>query len=766
MSLNEEPHFPEGSEPSAHDPRALNRLDWMALTLVAAAVVTTPLWAGTFANIPQSSPYPVGNPFSFGGPIGMPLGLLLVALATLVTVWREWKRPVAIGAIPGLAGACVLMGGWAALSITRGFTPALSLNALACLFSVLLLGGLVSRLSRDRTALIALLGAILIGGTLVATFGLREYIEAFKQHDTAHRTFSSFVNPDFLAGYLLLTLPITLAAFVVARERMLRLLLGFGLAFQSACLLLTGSRAGVAMLLVALAAWLAFVAFAGALRRERRSIGIGLAVFALGAVLGFTPTLKRFQGTVSVTNRETGQVTTQSVAEAQGNSGEFRRRTWDGTVHMALANPLLGTGIGTYEVAYPRYAETAFTLHAHNGYLQWLGETGLPGGLFLLAALAASTAFATHTLRLQRLRLPGDEEEIEGNSYTALFGDRSLLLAGLLAGVLASLLHNLFDSDIYLVGTAVNLAAAVGLMVGLARDLAPLGTQRPRPLGREMLGGLLLLTFFLLWRSSAALGVRIHIATGEEMTSPETATQAQEAFRAAAAADPLDGDPPLYTAMLYQRMNRPEEALAALQEGVRKAPTGKALYRLGQFYAHNGDTANAITALERGWQREPRNLQLLRALAEVERRAGKIGQAAATYRQITALETMPYGKVRAVPEMVETEFAYAHAALGDLAADAGQWSEAATEYSRADRVMAEYWEKRNLLANLTSRAPEKRADLVRLYDSLFTRWQEALTHLNQPAQAAEIAARQAKVRQESEADKAEAERVTGQAPTP
>lgn len=762
-------HTPE-QEPALRHPRALNRLDWIALILLAVVIVVAPLWAGSFTNIPQSGIYPSGNPFIFGGPVGMPLSLTLVALATGLTVWREWKRPVAVGAVPGLAGACVLMGGWATLSLVRGFTPALSLNALAMLFCILLIGGLVSRLTRDRNALFALLGAVLIAGTLVATFGLREYIEFYKQHDLAHRTFSSFANPDFLAGYLLLTLPIALAAFVSVRERMLKLLLGLGLAFQSACLLLTGSRSGVAMLLVALVAWLAFVAFAGGLRRHGRAVGIGLAVFTLGALLGLTPTLSRFRGTVDVTNQQTGQVTHTSVAEAQGNSGAFRRWTWDGTVHMALSNALLGTGIGTFEVAYPRYAETAFTLHAHNGYLQWLAETGLPGGLFLLAALAASTAFATHTLRLQRIRSAEDEAEEEPD--TALFGDRSLLLAGLLAGVLAALLHNLFDSDFYLVGTAVNFAAVIGLLVGLSRDIAPLGTQRPQPLGKEMLGFTLLLALFLLWRSSAAIGVRMQIATGDEAmrrgsagdeTSAEAAAQA---FQAAAAADPLDGDPPLYLAQAQQRLRHPDEALAALQSSVRKAPTGKALYRFGQFYAATGDGASAITLLERARQREPRNPQTLHALAKALQSAGKTGQSAAVYHQITALEATPYGTVRAIPELVETEFAYAHGALGDIAADSGQWSEAAAEYERAERVMAEYWRKRKLDVN-ESRSADKKNDLLHLYDAVFTRWQETLTHLNQTGKAVEIGALQATFRRERDADQAEADRaLPPSTPTP
>ena len=67
---------------------------------------------------------------------------------------------------------------------------------------------------------------------------------------------------------------------------------------------------------------------------------------------------------------------------------------------MARANLLTGTGIGSYETAYPRYATTAFTAHAHNSFLQWTAETGLPGAILLLTVLASASAFAAYTLFL------------------------------------------------------------------------------------------------------------------------------------------------------------------------------------------------------------------------------------------------------------------------------------------------------------------------------------------------------------------------------
>ena len=477
------------------------------------------------------------------------------------------------------------MGGWATLSLVRSFTPALSLNALAMLFCVLLLGGLVSRLARDRNALFALLGAVLIGGTLVATFGLREYIEAFKTARSRAPHLLQLRQSGLSGG-----LPAAGAADHSG---------GIRLGARAHAAPAARARAGVSERLPA-ADRLPLrrgdaAGRAGRLAGARRLCGRTAPAGPRDRPRAWRSSpwercsvsrrpCRAFGATCSVTDQQTGQVTQQSVAEAQGNSGAFRRWTWDGTVHMALANPLLGTGIGTYEVAYPRYAETAFTLHAHNGYLQWLAETGIPGGFFLLAALAASTAFATHTLRLQRIRTA--EDVAEETSDNALFGDRSMLLAGLLAGVLAALLHNLFDSDFYLVGTALNFAAVIGLMVGLSRDLAPLGTQTPRPLGREMLGFTLLLAclppmaqFGHAERSDPYRHGRGGDDGGdvERLRGLSGRRRRRSAGRRSAA---------LYGAAAAESAP-PRRGACRAPESRPDAPTGKALYRLGQLYARH-----------------------------------------------------------------------------------------------------------------------------------------------------------------------------------
>jgi len=804
------PHTPRVEPPPAtapeRDPRALARLDWIALGLLAAVLLIAPLWAGFFAT-PSFSPQATPGLLEL---LGAPLSVALTAAAFGVVAWREWKRPVAIGAVRGLAGALALLAAWAALSLVRSQALALSLNALAALLAALLLGGLVARLVRDRNGFTALLLTVIAAGSLIAGMGVREYLEYWKSGVAEHRVFATFANPDFLAGYLLLTLPLTLSAFAATTNRMARLALGVGLWLQSGCLLLTGSRAGVALLLVALAVWAALLAVSRAGAGRWKRIGAGLAIVAVGALLASAPLLSRVanrhiapaQGTSPARSNPLASV--QATAEAQSHSASFRRYTWTGTFRMAKAHPILGTGLGTYDVAYPRYAETAYTAHAHNSYLQLAAEVGFPGVLLLLTALAAATAFAAHVLLLQTppealtpapsptLWERGEaqqesspsstfQQELKGKNTPAptpplsrsvgegsgvraniagqlAFEEPRLLLAGLLTAALASMLHSVIDSDWYIVATAFTLCAVVALMVAAGRDLAPLATQIPRPLAPAMTGVGALLALFLLWRAGATGFARLEMAGGTEALMNRQSAVAAQDFEAAAGADPLDPEPRLALAQVYVFLQRPEDARRQLEEAARVAATGKTFYRLGQFYARQGDPQRAVAAFQRSRELQPNNPQNLRALAEALLQAGQTEQAAEVYRTMARMEEGPYGKVRAVPEMVETEFAYAHDGLAELAYNAGNWEEAAAQYARAAAILREFWERRTWDTAMLV-APEKRTILLDLYDKVLTRWQEALNRQGaaKAAEAAKVAEAQKQFRAERAEEDAKAQ---------
>jgi O-antigen ligase len=69
-----------------------------------------------------------------------------------------------------------------------------------------------------------------------------------------------------------------------------------------------------------------------------------------------------------------------------------RINAWKGLLAMIAANPLSGTGLGTFSLSFPRYkiyGETAIWNQAHNEYLQVFAESGLIGFALFVWGLVA-----------------------------------------------------------------------------------------------------------------------------------------------------------------------------------------------------------------------------------------------------------------------------------------------------------------------------------------------------------------------------------------
>ncbi len=752
------------------DRLALSILDWLSLGCIILVILISSHWGGVFSTPPRLGLVPSEGGLGILNSIGISLILLIAGLAGLIAVGREWQRPVAVGLIPGAAGAFSGMGILAALSVLHAPQKAHSLNALAVVLASALCGCLVSRFARDKNALLVVIIAIIGAGTIAGASGVNEYLSFWKDGVWNHRTFGNFANPDFLAGFLLLTVPITFAYFVAAKDTLIRLSLGISLGIQSACSLLTGSRAGAGVLVLSLLIFLIVAAVTGISKGLGKRIGLAFLVFVVGAALGIAPTRSRVigkAGSQSLTKQgaptspaPSAMSAVEAAAASQSHSGEFRKYTWQGTVRMAIKNPILGTGIGDFETTYPKYALTAFTAHAHNGYIQFMAECGIPGLIMLLAGLAAIAAFTAHALLIIKRAetVPevvtlSDEDAESKPEFILDVISRPLLLCGIAASVTASLVHNAIDSDWYIAATLLVFSALLGVLSGLSREIAPLITQIPRPLSKFMLVTLALISFVMIWRGSAVGLARLNSDSAAMAMQSGDGAKAVEYLRSAADADPFDPEPHLDLAVIQSAIERKPEALESLKKAVRIAPTGRTYYRLAQYYARNAEARSAIEWFEISRVAEPHNLQNMKALAdnlalnEMQERADLV------YGEMAALENAPYGKVRAMPEMVETDFANAHVGLADSAATRQRWADADREYQLADAILSEYWSRRNQEMEM-SLSPEKRKNIADLYEGMVSRWLTVLPNLNAqaPDKIQKVKSEQAKLSEDREAD--------------
>jgi len=170
-------------------------------------------------------------------------------------------------------------------------------------------------------------------------------------------------------------------------------LFGFAVLVAIASVLLSGSRGGLISLcaeIVILAAIL--IRFSPAARRRPFAAMVPLGVVA-AAVLFFWMDpghiSKRLATIANIPYKP--EVT---LAERMFVSQD--------SMHIFADYPWLGTGLGSFEVTYPRYQSFATDLmwdHAHNDYAEALVETGLVGGSLILSAIVLFLWLAFHNLR-------------------------------------------------------------------------------------------------------------------------------------------------------------------------------------------------------------------------------------------------------------------------------------------------------------------------------------------------------------------------------
>jgi len=179
-------------------------------------------------------------------------------------------------------------------------------------------------------------------------------------------TMGPFVYHNQYAAFIELLLPLALAGALHERDWRRAVAAGVMIASVVAAV----SRAGTALVLLE-----TIVVFALVSRRrrlDRRSVALAAATTVLIAVVfaasvGWGPLREKF-------DRE------DQLSE--------RRNLYASTIEMAGDRPLMGFGLGTWATAYPPYATFDDGLRdnqAHNDWLQWASEGGLPMLALMLA---------------------------------------------------------------------------------------------------------------------------------------------------------------------------------------------------------------------------------------------------------------------------------------------------------------------------------------------------------------------------------------------
>ena len=293
-------------------------------------------------------------------------------------------------------------------------------------------------------------------GVLVSLYGLYQrgwgFAETFKYLEnqrltskelgdmkgrlTSGRVFSTFVLPSSLAGYLGMVIPIA-GLLVWQTSSWKRWLTLAGLLIILLCFFFTYSLGAWLIFFLFLLGGLLVVFFIGKSRKRWLFLLIILLIFILigGGLLS-----KR------------GLPLARNFA---GGAVRLRILNWMSTLKIIRDYPLLGKGLGSFALIYPRYKFVSANevRYAHNWYLQLAAETGILG----LALFIGFLGF---------IILPIVRRVKEILTRGALKKSFSCWLeVAFFISLLFFLLHNLADFDAYLPEVAITGWIIAGLIV-------------------------------------------------------------------------------------------------------------------------------------------------------------------------------------------------------------------------------------------------------------------------------------------------------------
>jgi O-antigen ligase len=344
---------------------------------------------------------------------------------------------------------------------TFSVAPHQTISHLLLLVTYLTAFYIVLVVCEDNIAKKRLVYALIALGGFEAFYGLVQYLTGWQQIFAYVKKYyledatGTYINRNHFAGFLEMVLPFTVALAlrlagnlrraVQSTEAKARSLFSAAELLPLVCLLFLAlliftalvfsrSRMGI---LSAVASLIAVLGLAGSSSLSKRTRTVAAALFLLGVIgivvwVGSDPVVTRFE----------------ILGQEYSQTNQNRISIWRDTLHLIHQHPLLGTGLGTFSVAYTS-VQTAFPNllvdHAHCDYLEVVSELGVPGGVLVFASIVWILVRAVRRYRKAEDRF-----------------DTAVCL-GCIGSVVAILVHSLADFNLYIPANALVFSITLAL---------------------------------------------------------------------------------------------------------------------------------------------------------------------------------------------------------------------------------------------------------------------------------------------------------------
>ncbi len=357
------------------------------------------------------------------------------------------------------------------LSIEPYSTRAQLLIVLACVAAFYL----AQIVSQDRKRKRRLIFSIIALGCFEAFYGLFQYLTGWqtifayvKKYDLAEAT-GTYINRNHYAGFLEMVLPFSLALAFYEYVN-----LSQNQRWRSPVMMKLITRASFQRLLFWL--FITVVLFTGIVfSRSRMGIIAGcaslLAMFGLAEVSRFririllplsaafvilSLSLAVWIGPGPIAERF------QSVGQEYSLGDQSRLSIWRDDLRLIHLHPWLGTGLGTFPIAFTTVQTTflgQFVNHAHNDYLEVASDLGIPAALVLFPSVLFLLARAVRSFLFA-------EENFE-----------RMVGLGCAGSIVALMLHAMADFNLYIPANAL----VFSTISGLAMSAPPRSMQARSP---------------------------------------------------------------------------------------------------------------------------------------------------------------------------------------------------------------------------------------------------------------------------------------------
>jgi len=313
---------------------------------------------------------------------------------------------------------------------------------------------------REKKWIYLILGAVLSAGFLTAAYCIVQFygidFPFWQKLGGRSRLFSTFGNPNYLSGYLAITLPLAFALFCIEKKKSRQIFLEILIAILYTGVFITNIGGLIALFMGILFMGIVILIHQKKFLKENR-----LRLLVLILVIFIISLIYSSPNPLNPTRRSVAQEGI-SYTSLEYPSSQQRFLIWLSTIQMIKEHPIRGWGIGTFGIYYPasqgkvlahkenrKYVPfAAKSINAHNDYLHIGAEIGLIGliALFWLILTYYRKGFAWLKKRKK---------------------EESILIIGLMGGAAVLLTHALFSFPFHIIPNGLLFWAILALSTSI-----------------------------------------------------------------------------------------------------------------------------------------------------------------------------------------------------------------------------------------------------------------------------------------------------------